>query len=121
MSQASNKKAKPSTSSEGTLEMVAFFSVALIILLMLLLWPLTKQLIPLLAEAPSVHSLGSVKRSDFIGGFSIRTQVETTTKTILLYGAIEISNGSLVERRVTPISDELCLVGSSNCYEIASR
>lgn len=106
------------TSHKG---LVIAFAAVFILLLALLFWPMTKQLIPMLADAPSVHPLGSVQRSSFIGGFATRTQVETTAQTILLYGAIEIGNGTSVERRVTTISNQLCVVGSNTCHEIASR
>lgn len=100
--------------------MIAFVFI-FIVLLALMFWPQTKQLIPGLADPPAVQPLGNVIDTAFIGGVGLRTQVRTTHKTLLLSGAVELDQGAAVERRTTLVSDQLCVVGSEKCHDIASH
>jgi hypothetical protein len=98
-----------------------FFVPVFALLLLLLFWPVNKQFIAGLATPPSVSYLGLVRETSFLGDISIRTQVKTETRTVLVRGAVEIDIGTAVERRVTATEDLLCNVGSNDCREILSR
>lgn len=107
------------TGSDG--QLVSAFALIFVLLLALAFWPQTKQLIPGLADPPLVQSLGDVIETSYIGGLGTRTQVRTNHKTVLLIGAIELDKGTTVERRSTPISEQLCVSGTDKCYAISSR
>lgn len=92
-----------------------------VLLGLLLFWPQVKQWIPGLADPPKVQVLGQVQRSSFVGGWGVRTQVEVETGSLLLRGSVEIERGALVERRVTALDEQLCVVGTNRCHEILSR
>jgi hypothetical protein len=90
-------------------------------LLALANWPVTKQFIPGMADPPVIQSAGAVEEVSYIEGLATRTQVRTKTRTMLLSGAIELELGTLVERRVTPRHEFLCVVGTDRCAKIVSR
>lgn len=101
--------------------MFLFFVLTIVILVGMTFWTQTRQLIPSLADPPSIQVLGPVLQTRFIGGFDSDTEIRTATKTLLLHGAVEIDVGTAVERRITYFNDELCVVGTSRCRRVASR
>lgn len=110
---------KPSTPQEAGLPSSVWVIIAL--LLTSVYWAEIKQLVPGLAEPPAVQPLGNVIDSTFIGGFGTRTQVNTTSRALLLTDAVELDKGTLVERRSTVISEQLCVTGTNRCHDIVSR
>jgi hypothetical protein len=104
----------------GTALLISFV-LMFVVLALLACWPLTKQFIPGLADQQTVQYLGPVENVSFVGGFSTRTQVQVGSGVILLRGAVEIERGALVERRIDPLEENLCLVGTNRCHEIVSR
>lgn len=108
-------------SSSGVWPLIWFFLFAFLVLILLIFWPLTKQLVPGLADKPSIEALGKVQEVTFVGGVVSRTQVRTSTRTVLLVNAFEIPLDTEVERHSTSISDQLCVTGSDRCSKIVSR
>jgi hypothetical protein len=106
---------------EGTWALVVFFLLTFAVILLLMFWPLTKQFIPGLADPPVITAMGKVQKVTFVGGFGTRTQVRTSTSTVLLRRAVELTVGADVERRSSAISEQLCLVGRDRCVDISSR
>lgn len=102
-------------------ETVISFVLVFALLIALVFWPQTKQLIPGLADPPIVQSLGDVVETNYIGGLGTRTQVRTNDKTVLLIGAVELDKETAVERRTTPLSEQLCVSGTDKCHDISSR
>jgi len=73
-------------------------------------------------ENPSAREvLGKVQRVSFPGGTGSGTQVELPGKVLLLYRAVELDAGTEVERRRGPFSDQLCVVQTERCFDVASR
>jgi hypothetical protein len=65
--------------------------------------------------------LGSVQKVDFIGGLGHDTQVQTETRTVLIRGAVELANGTKLERRRTFLTDDVCEVGTNVCRDLLSE
>lgn len=74
------------------------------------------------SDAPVVTHMGTVERVRFVGGLAPRTEVQTTTHTVLLHGAVELANGEVITRRVGAFdANELCVTRTKQCFEILSR
>lgn len=112
------KKVDTETKSAVTLAWI--FLAVLVVLVLLVFWPWTKQFVGL-EDPPKVEALGPVFDVAYVGGISPRTQVRTGSRTLLLYGAVEIVNGTAIERRTYTHKDLLCLVDSSRCFKIMSH
>lgn len=105
----------------GVFGLLIAFLLIFVMLGLLAFWPYTKQYIPGLADPTQVQILGPVERVSFVGGVATRTQVEVGASVLLLRGPVEIGRGVPVERRVSVIDDQLCVVGTQRCHEILSR
>jgi hypothetical protein len=110
-----------SSEDSSAWELILFFLATFMVLLLLAFWPLTKQYIPGLADPPVVQAMGLVQDVSYVGGLFSRTQVRTSVKTVLLAHPVEMTAGTEVERRSTPVSELLCIVASDRCFKIASR
>lgn len=68
-----------------------------------------------------VEPLGEVQRVNYLGGFGTWTQVEVPGRVLLLYQSCEVPLGAQVERRRRGWEEQLCVVGTERCCDIASR
>lgn len=73
------------------------------------------------AELPTVEALGQVQKVSYLGGLGTWTQVELPGRTILLHRAVEIDVGTDAVRRRGMFSEELCVAGTTRCFDVASR
>lgn len=110
-----------STQGNGFFGFLIFFLVTFVILTALTSWPYTRQLIPGLADPAVIQPLGPVIETRYIGGFGVRTEIRTASRTLLLRRAVELDAGTVVERRSRVLEEELCITGTERCWEIVSR
>lgn len=104
----------------GSVLLIGFLAMFLVLAL-LAFWPAVRQHIPVLADAARVQILGPVQRVTYVGGLSTHTQVEAGSAVVLVSGAVELERGVVVERRVSEVADQLCVVGTDRCHAIRSR
>lgn len=105
---------------------------SLLLIVVLLLWGLTVAIFVLLPSKACVLAIGKtdsaptedwgqVKQIRFIGSPGPSTQIETDRKTILVFGGWSIDRGAQLERRRSFMTDQVCVVGTDECRELASK
>lgn len=101
--------------------LLVFFGLVFVVLLLLLFWPWTKRVLLSVMDPPVVKAIGPVMETRFIGGLGYATQVRTSQEMVLIRGAVEINQGTEVERRVTGLENQLCVARTERCFEVLSR
>jgi hypothetical protein len=105
----------------SSVSLLVFFGLVFVVLLLLLFWPWTKRVLLSMMDPPSVHAMGPVVETRFVGGLSYATQVRTSQEMVLIRGAVELKKGIEVERRVTGLENHLCVARTERCFEVLSR
>lgn len=73
------------------------------------------------AELPTAQALGQVQKVSYLGGLGTWTQVELPGRTVLLHRAVELDVGTEVVRQRGMFDEELCVAGTTRCFDVASR
>jgi hypothetical protein len=115
-----NGRSKPAAQSSHW-EAIVFFCLMLTLMLALVFWPSTKQLIPGLRTPTPAEYLGAVQRITFVGGLGKTTQIDTESRTFLLQGAVQINKGVRLELRRGIMDVEVCEVATQNCRDLVSH
>lgn len=99
-----------------------FFLVLMTVLLSIILLPKILRLVSGLGKPVAGVYLGSVQKVTYIGGFGLRTQIDTDNQTFLLSGAVQVNKGTRLELRRGIIFDaEVCEVGTRSCRNLISH
>ena len=64
---------------------------------------------------------GEVRQIQFRSSVSPTTQIETDRKTFLVWGAWLVDKGAQLERREGFWNPQICIVGTDQCRELASK
>lgn len=84
-------------------------------------FPWTIPILVRLESETTVERLGQVEQVSFLVGWSPMTQVRVGGKPILLHQPNEVPLGATVERRRNRVVEQLCIVETERCWDIASR
>jgi hypothetical protein len=73
------------------------------------------------ADAAQTEYWGEVRTVEFRPGVGPFTQIETDRKTFLVFGAWLVGKGAPLERREGFWGQKVCVVGTEQCRELASK
>ena len=117
-----NKSNEPKKTDEGKGAMgeLLKFLLAATLLTALAFWPFTWGVLTnewTAIQAPdTVTPLGTVKNIYFVGGFFTNTQVDTESRTLLLFTRVIVLRGTALELREDYFDRRVCVTGSQRCW-----
>ncbi len=91
--------------------------------LVLVAFLLHKAYGPLVFTPDPAHTVywGEVKQIQFRSTLGPSTQIETDRKTVLVWGSWLVDKGAQLERRDGFWNPHVCIVGTDQCRELASK
>ena len=66
------------------------------------------------SEAPKV--IGTVQRTNYVGGFGERTQIDTEGRPYLVVGAVYLKPGTALTQVQNFFDTEICVAGTKSCW-----
>ncbi len=111
---------KKTDEDKGAMGELVKFLLAATSLTALVFWPfawgfLTDEWTVIQASG-TVTPLGTVQKIYFVGGLITNTQVETESRTLLLFSRVIVAKGTALELREDYFGRQVCVKGTQRCW-----
>jgi hypothetical protein len=96
------------------------FLMASCLLTAVVFWPYILGILSVLWAPEVVTEVGTVQKIHFVGGFRISTQIDTESRTLLLWNIVDLPRGTPLQMREDFYERRACVANTQRCWR-ASR